>query len=166
MTAVGVLLVAMLVLGTVDTLVWLPEHLAPTTSLDGIYAGLTAADDMPFAVLGVPVWIVFWAVLGTAYVLLLLPGVRALRPAAEGVGALGAAALGCLLLGAVGVFHWWSAFGMGMAVSDDLPPGVGGTTPFGVVLALGGVIVGLVGVVLGALVLGLRARTHRSVLAP
>ena len=91
----------------------------------------------------------------------LLPALLRLRPAAEGFGALRAAVLGCLLVGAVGFFHWWSAFGMGMSVSDELPPFTGGTTPFGVVLALGGMLVGLGGVLLGVLAPAVQARMRR-----
>ena len=166
MTTVGVLLAAMLVLGTVDTLVWLPQFLAPTTPLDRIFAVLSRSGDLPSVTSSAMLWLVFWCLVSAAYVLLLLPGPRALRPAAERLGAVGAAALGCLLIGAAGFFHWWSAFGMGMSVSDELPPYNGGTTPLGAVLALGGVGAGLVGVLLGALALGLRARTRRAVLAP
>lgn len=37
---VGVLMAALLVLGTIDPLVWMPLHLAPTTPLDRIDVAL------------------------------------------------------------------------------------------------------------------------------
>lgn len=165
MATAGVVLAAMLVLGTVDTLVWLPQYLAPTTPLDRILAVLSRSGDLPWVTSSAMLWLVFWSLLGALYVLLLLPGARAFRSAAERLGALGTAAIGCLLIGAAGFFHWWSAFGMGMSVSDELPPYIGGTTPFGAVLALGGLGVGVVGLLLGALAMGLGARSRRSVLA-
>jgi hypothetical protein len=155
---IGAVLAAMLVLGAIDTLVWLPQHLAPTTPLDRIYAVLGASSDRTAIVVSVAVWFGFWGFLSAWYVLFLLPALPAFRPLREHLRPLGVLAIGCLLIGAVGFFHWWSAFGMGMSVSDELPPGVGGLTPFGSKLEFYAILVGFAGVVLGALAIATRPR--------
>ncbi len=151
---VGVLLAAVLVLGTVDTLVWLPAYLAPGIPLDRIYAALGASGDLLSCTLAPVVWLVFWGVLGALYVVLLLPVHRAF--ARIGLRTVAVAAIGALLLGAASFFQWWSAFAMAMSVSDALPPGVGGTTPLGMAIVLGGLVLLGIGAVLGVVVLATR----------
>jgi hypothetical protein len=157
-SGVGAVLVAMLVLGALDTLVWLPQHLAPGIPLDRIYDALSASRDLPSILVTVAVWFGFWAFWTALYVVLLLPALRVFRPLPELLRPIGVLAIGCLLIGAVGFFHWWSAFGMGMSVSDELPPGVGGLTPFGSKLELGAILVGFAGVFFGVLAIALRPR--------
>ncbi len=61
---------------------------------------------------------------------------RRVRATIDAVRPVTAVALGCLLVGVTGFTHWFSAFGMGMSVSDELPPYAGGTTPLGAALLL------------------------------
>ena len=147
--AVGVVATAMLVLGTLDTLVWMPQQLAPGIAPERITAALEASGDLPYVTASALVWLVFWALVTAAYVVVLLPAVPRLRPAIDAVRPITVVAFGAVLLGAVGFLHWWSAFGMGMSVSDELPPYVGGTTVLGAALALGGLLLGAVGFVVG-----------------
>ncbi|GAA2748991.1 hypothetical protein [Amnibacterium kyonggiense] len=141
---VGVLLVAVLVLGTLDSLVWMPQYLAPGIPLPTIYRTLSGSGDLLACLLSPVIWFLFWGALGSVYVLVLLH--RAFVVTARPVTA---AALGAALLGGAGFFQWWSAFAMGNSVSDELPPGVGGTTPLGVVIVLGGLLLMVVAGALG-----------------
>jgi hypothetical protein len=143
-----VLLLVLLVIGTVDTFVWLPLHLAPGFSLGRIYAGIDQTDDLAFAIVPAVLWSVFWAIATALYVLLAFPAVRVLAPAANAVRPVVAAGLGGILIGLASFFHWWSAFAMGMSVADtDLGPG-GGTSPVGVGIVVVGAVAGVAGVVL------------------
>jgi hypothetical protein len=156
--AVAVVAAAVLVLGTLDTLVWMPQELAPTTPLAGIYGALDRSGDLPYCVGNAVVWAVLWSVMSIGYCALLLPAHPRLRSVIGSTGPFGAAALGALLLGAIGFFHWWSAFAMAMSVSDELPPGAGGTTGLGMVIVLGGLLAGVTGAVLGVIALVRTAR--------
>lgn len=153
---VGGLLAAVLVLGAIDTFVWLPEATAPSTPLDRIYAALGDSGDLIACVASPVIWFGFWAVLGTLFVATQLPAHPAFRPVL--LRPVSAAAIGLLLLGGAGFFHWWSAFAMGMSVSDELPPGYGTTTPVGVVIVLGGLLAIAVGALLGIAALVTRPR--------
>lgn len=155
---VGVLMAAVLVLGTIDTLVWLPQYLAPGIPLDRIYAALAASSDLPSCIVSALIWLVFWAVLAAGYIAVMLPVHAVFVPVAGAARPLGTAAIGALLVGATGFFHWWSAFGMGMSVSDELPPGIGGTTPLGIAIVTGGLLAGVAGMLLGVAALVTRAR--------
>ena len=158
----GVVLAVVLTLGTVDTFVWLPQYLAPGIPLDRIYDALAASDDLPYTTTYAVAWLLFWTVLAAAYVALLLPASPRFRPAIAPVRPIAAAALGALLLGATGFLHWWSAFGMGMSVSDELPPYGGGTTPLGVVIVLGGVLSGVTGLVIAVVALAAQPKVVRA----
>jgi len=150
---VAVVALAVLVLGSVDTLVWLPQELAPTTPLADVYGALDRSGDLPYSVGNAVVWAGLWSAATVGYLALLVPERPRPRAASGPTGPLAAAAVGALLLGAIGFLHWWSAFSMAMSVSDELPPGAGGTTGLGAAIVLGGVLAGLAGAVLGLLVL-------------
>ncbi len=152
----GGLLAAMLAIGTVDTFVWLPEATAPSIPLERIYAALGDSGDLLACIASPVIWFGFWAVLGTLFVTAQLPAHPAFRPML--LRPVSAAALGLLLLGGVGFFHWWSAFAMAMSVSDELPPGYGTITPLGMVIVLGGLIAIAVGALLGVAALVSRPR--------
>ena len=161
----GALLAAVLVLGTIDTLVWLPQLTAPGIPLGRVYEALSASGDLPSVLVGAIGWLGIWTLLSALFVTLMLPVRPAFRPLPDGAGTLGVVAIACLLLGAVGFLHWWSAFAMGMSVSDELPPGTGRTTALGAALLLGGLLVGAVGVVLGVVALVAGARSRPAVTA-
>ncbi|RIX30898.1 hypothetical protein [Amnibacterium setariae] len=98
------------------------------------------------------------ALMSIGHLAVLLPAHPRLRSVVEPTGPLAAAALGALLLGGAGFFHWWSAFATAMSVSDELPPGAGGTTGLGMLIVLGGLLAGVIGAVLGVVVLVRAAR--------
>ncbi len=155
---VGVLLAALLVLGTIDTFLWLPQYLAPGIPLSRIYAALAASSDLPSCILSPVIWLVFWGVLAAGYVAVMLPVHATFAPVTDAARLLGTTAIGVLLIGATGFFHFWSAFAMGMSVSDELPPGAGGTTPLGTVIVTGGMLAGVAGLLLGVVALVTRRR--------
>ena len=141
----GGLLAALLVLGTIDTLLWLPESLAPGSSIGRIYAGIAITDDLAFAIVPAVLWLVVWGIVSTAYVLLAFPFPRALTPVADAAGPIRGAGIGGLILGLAAFFHWWSAFAMGMSVADTQLGDGGGTSPVGAAI----VVIGAVAVVAG-----------------
>jgi hypothetical protein len=143
----GGLLAALLVLGTVDTLVWLPESLAPGSSIGRIYSGISLTDDLAFAVVPAVLWLVVWGIVTMASVLpAFLP--RAFVPVADAVGPVRGAGIGGLILGLAACSHWWSAFPMGMSVADTQLGAGGGTSPVGAVIVAIGAVVGVAGLVL------------------
>ena len=144
----GGLLAALLVLGTIDTLVWLPQDLAPGNSIGRISAGIALTDDLAFAVVPAVLWLVVCGIVSTVSVLLAFPFPRALAPVADVVGPLRAAGIGGLILGLAACFHWWSAFAMGMSVADTQLGDGGGTSPVGKVIVLLGAVAGVAGLVL------------------
>jgi len=155
----GVAYVSLLVVGMVDTLVWMPQYIAPTTPLSRIYSVLADAGSLRGVVLSPVLWLLFWAAVGSAYLVLFLPVRPRFRPAAAAVSLSNVIGIGLVVFGAMAFFQWWSGFAMGMEVSDDLPPGVGASTPFSLVCLGGGFLIALTG---GAVWLASTARATRS----
>ena len=113
-------LVAVLV-GALDLVVWSPQAQAPGYTLDEIWAALPAAGlayDMAFVI----VWIVFWSVAALVY---LAGGIsllgRAARPSTRSL-----TSAGVLLIAGAVFFQFFAGFGIGMSISDTLPPFAGG----------------------------------------
>jgi hypothetical protein len=137
-SAFAIMIAAWAVLGAVDTLVWMPQTLAPTTSLPDAYAAMADIGDVP--------WVVPWPLL-CAVVGLAVAALVARRPSRSGSTP---NRLGIALL-AVGVltFAWaWSALPMGLWLSDHLPPYEGGLSLFGGLATWVGTAAAVVGAVL------------------
>lgn len=134
-----------LVLGMIDTLVWMPQYIAPTTRLDRIYQVLADAGSAGGVVLSPVLWLLFWAAVGAAYVIVFLPARPKFHPVVAAVPMVSLIGIGLLVFGAMAFFQWWSGFAMGMEVSDDLPPGVGASTPFSLFCFTGGFLIALGG---------------------
>ena len=150
---VCVLVLAVMVLGAIETMVWSPLAMTdPQYDLGRIYAIVG-----PVTVVGTLISLWVWAAFGigltTAAGLLLLQPRRPAPPLA--VMAVGAA---LLLLGSFARF--WADFGMGNNVSDEVPPYRGLQSPVGELLYGFGAamlpVLAVVGVV--ALIRALRRR--------
>ena len=106
--------------GALDLLIWSPQAMAPDYTLDEIWAALPPpelAAGMAFSI----IWIVFW----TAATLVYLAGAisvlgRAARPSTRSL-----TAAGLLLVAGAVFFQFVAGFGIGMSISDTLPPYVG-----------------------------------------
>lgn len=151
-----------LVLGVVDNLVWMPRLIAPSTPLAQIYSVLADAGSAPGVVIAPVLWFLFWEVAGLVYLGIFLPVHRVFRRVAASMSAMSVLGIGLALFGAMAFFEWISGFGMGMEVSDELPPYVGNTTPFGLFCFTGGALIALIG---GALWLIGTLRAGRSPVA-
>lgn len=134
-----------LVWGVIDNLVWMPQLIAPSIPLDEIYAVLTKAGSAPGVAVPPVLWFLFWGAAALAYLLVFLPAHRHLRRVTDAVAPLAVVGIGVALFGAMAFFQWWSGFAIGMEVSDELPPGVGNTTPFGMFCFTGGFLIALTG---------------------
>ena len=150
-----------LVLGMVDTLVWEPQYVAPTTPLDRIYQVLTDAGSARGVVASPVLWLLFWAAIGAAYLIVFLPAHPKFDPVAAAVPLISLIGIGLIVFGAMAFFEFWSGFAMGMEVSDDLPPGVGASTPFSLFCLTGGFLIALGGGALWAASLLRAARLGR-----
>jgi hypothetical protein len=137
----------------------MPQYIAPTTPLDRIYSVLADAGSLRGVVLSPVLWLLFWAAVGLTYLVLFLPVRPRSRPAAAAISLSNVIGIGLIVFGAMAFFQWWSGFAMGMEVSDDLPPGVGASTPFSLVCLGGGFLIALIG---GAVLLASAARASRS----
>jgi hypothetical protein len=137
----------------------MPQYIAPTTPLDRIYSVLADAGSLRGVVLSPVLWLLFWAAVGSAYLVLFLPARPRFRSTATAVPLSSVIGIGLVVFGATAFFQWWSGFAMGMEVSDELPPGVGASTPFSLVCLGGGFLLALAG---GAVLLASAARTTRS----
>lgn len=160
LTGFAVVYAAWLVVGVVDNLVWMPQLIAPTTPLDEIYAVLTRAGSAPGVAIAPILWLVFWAIAGAIYLTVLLPAHPRFQAVAGPTSWLIVVGSGLTLFGAMAFWQWGSGFGMGMEVSDELPPYVGNTTPFGQFCVYGGFLITLLGA-LTWIIGGLRAGGSR-----
>ena len=102
-------LLALVVLGTVDMLVWNPLAMVPGAALDEIYAGIGAGltGDLVFII----VWAVFWGALGFTPIVLT-------RPRFVRLGAHAIVVVTLVLAGAAIFFKFWAGFGIGMDIAD------------------------------------------------
>jgi hypothetical protein len=136
---------SLLVIGVLDTLVWMPQYIAPTTPLNRIYSVLADAGSLGGVVLSPVLWLLLWGVVGLAYLVVFLPVHPKFRRVGAAVPLLSVVGIGLVVVGAMAFFQWWSGFAMGMEVSDELPPGVGASTPFSLFCFIGGSFVALTG---------------------
>ncbi|MBG6054968.1 hypothetical protein IWX81_001379 [Salinibacterium sp. CAN_S4] len=115
------LALATVALGALDLLVWSPQAMAPDYALGEIWAALPPAElaaGMAFVI----IWIVFWTVATLVY---LAGGIsvlgRAARPSTRSL-----TSAGLLLVAGAVFFQFFAGFGIGMSISDTLPPFRGG----------------------------------------
>lgn len=115
------LALATVAVGALDLLDWSPRAMAPGYTLDEIWAALPPSElaaGMAFSI----VWIVFWTVATLIY---LAGGIsmlgRAARPSTRSL-----ASAGLLLVAGAVFFQFFAGFGIGMSISDTLPPFTGG----------------------------------------
>lgn len=155
---------AALVLGVLDDLIWLPQLIAPSVPLGEIYAVLGRVGSAPGVVAPVVLWFLFWGAAGLACLVLLLPAHDAFRRVADSATPAETLGVAMTLLGTMMFFEWCSGFGMGMEVSDELPPYVGDTTPFGLLCLGGGFLIAVMGggVWIGGAVRSRGTQPHRS----
>jgi|SRR5690554_1569954 len=113
----SVMILAVVILGAIDGLVWMPLAIAPGYSLSEIHDAMEARGEGALSVPMMVVWAVFWglaAVIPVALVSIQRPELG--RMSARTVWAIG------LMIGSAAIFfQWWAAFSMGMSVSDTLP---------------------------------------------
>lgn len=114
--AATVAALAVVAVGVLDGLVWLPLALAPGMELGAIYAELARQDEDH----GIPM-VVAWGVVAAAGVMVAAAAALRRRHRASAAAALALAPVVPALL----VLQWWE-FAMGMSLSDALPPYTGG----------------------------------------
>jgi MFS family permease len=130
--AAGASLVAVIALGAADLLVWSPEAIAPGWSSAHIFATLSPQDRWR-GLAAVAIWLYWWlAVSVTFMIAAAVPRTRR-RVSASTLATIALA----IAAGAIG-FHVWAGFGLGMNISDTIPPFVGGMSRFALLYSIAG----------------------------
>ena len=119
-------ILAVVALGAIDGLVWMPLAIAPGYTLPEIHAAMEAVGEGAGSVAFIAAWAVFWGLAALTPTVLALSG-RTWLGRLDVRRVWGVA----LLVGAGAIFfQWWATFSMGMSVSDTLPPFRGGQSDF------------------------------------
>lgn len=128
------LLVAVVVLGGLDTLIWNPQSKVPGLPLQAIYTGMVERDGFSisagFGSIGV--WAVFWTAAGTVVAISACsPRAAALTPRRIAILMLG-------LISAAVFFRFFASFGIGMSIADSFGTSGGDGSAMSAVLACTG----------------------------
>ncbi|MGN6271475.1 MAG: hypothetical protein ACTHMQ_00135 [Protaetiibacter sp.] len=126
---------------------WNPLARMPGMTLDEIYAGLSAARELPSPVLPVA-WAGVWCLIAVALVVLAavpVPGIRRRATARRIVG------IGILGVALVTSGSWFVGFGMGMGMADAFMTSGGDAAVSGPILTLIGLVSLIAAVLLGLL---------------
>lgn len=130
--AAGASLLAIIALGTADLLVWSPEAIAPGWSSAHIFATLSPQDRWG-GLAAVAMWLYWWLAVSVSFVLAAaVPRTRrrVSEPTLTTIALAIAAGTMCM--------HLWAEFGLGMNISDTIPPYVGGMSRFADLYAIAG----------------------------
>lgn len=126
-------LLTLVTVGALDLLLWTPTAMAPGYTITEIYDALSPQDRI-WGILMALIWIVCWAMVALAYLVVGLISAR--RPRADTRRNL---VLLAVAIAAVAIFLlWFAGFSLGNSISDTLPPFVGIRTGFSALLGLVG----------------------------
>jgi hypothetical protein len=152
------LLLAVVVLGGIDALIWNPESKLPALPLGAIYAGMVERDgfNIGASIGSIAVWAVFWTAAGMAV---------SVSACSRRAAALTPRRIAILMLGLISAamfFRFFASFGIGMSIADSFSTSGGDGSVVSAVLAC----IGQLALAGSAIALGWAPRPAREAAMP